>query len=95
MSESNLERRIEGHYIVPREDFLELQQVAYDQPTPTAGERFGSVMQTTAVFAGLAGAITACSWGIAKATDWYEERRSQRERAAKQFDLDNDPARQQ
>lgn len=92
---SELERRIEGHYLVPREDFIELQEVAYNQPTPSAGERVGSVLQTTAVFAGIAAAVTGCSWGIAKATNWLEERRVARDQAQKQSNLDNDPARQQ
>jgi len=64
--------------IIPREDFLELQQVAWSQ-TPTEGkERVASVVQTAAVFAIIAAAITAGTWGWAKAMEWREKKSFER-----------------
>lgn len=60
--------------ILPREDFLELQAAAYNPNDTTLATRVASTTQTTIVFAVLAGAVTAGSFGVAKAMDWYEER---------------------
>jgi hypothetical protein len=76
--------------IIPREDFIELQTVAFDnQHDTTVGERIGTIIQTTTVLAGVAGAFAAASWGWAKAMDWYETKQHERKLAEKQFDIDN------
>lgn len=76
--------------IIPREDFIELQTVAFDNShVPSAGERVGQILQNTTVFAGIALAFAGATWGWAKANDWLEERRHQRDLAEKQFKIDN------
>jgi len=77
---------LSNHVIVPREDFIELQEVAYNQPTPSLGERAASTAQTTLVFAGIAAALTAGSYGWAKAMDWREERQLRRHMAKRKLD---------
>lgn len=76
--------------ILPREDFLEMSQVAFDnQHVPSAGERTASVLQTTAVFGVMAGAIAAATWGYAKAIDWRDSRQHTRALEMLQFEIDN------
>jgi hypothetical protein len=65
--------------IMPREDFIELSTVAFDNShVPSASERVANVLQTTFIFGGVAGAVAAGTWGWAKAIDWLEERRTKR-----------------
>lgn len=64
--------------IIPREDFAELEAVAYNQDPTPLGERVASTVQTTLVLAGMAAAVTAGSWGWAKAMDWLETKRHNR-----------------
>ena len=66
------------HVVLPREDFLELQEAAMISGPTSGSERLGSVLQTTAVFAGGSLAFTAAVWGWVKAQDWLEERKFQR-----------------
>lgn len=76
--------------IMPREDFIELSSVAFDNShIPSAGERIGSVVQATAVLSAFAGSITAIGWGISKAIDWNEKRKHERKLAELQFAIDN------
>jgi hypothetical protein len=76
--------------IMPREDFIELSTVAFDNShVPTAGERVATTVQTLTVFSGLAAAVTAATWGWAKAVDWREKKQHERELAKRQFDLDH------
>lgn len=76
--------------IMPREDFIELSTAAFDNShVPSVGERVGTTVQTTMVFAGIAAAVTAGSWGWAKAMEFLEEKRFQREMAKRQFEIDN------
>lgn len=72
--------------IMPREDFYELSTVAFDNShVPSAGERVGQTLQTTAVFAGMAAAVGAGTWAYVKAHDWLETRRLKRIHAPEQF----------
>lgn len=65
--------------IMPREDFIELTAVAYDNShVPTLGERVAQTTQTTAIFGGMTLAVVGASWGWAKAMDWLEERNYKR-----------------
>jgi hypothetical protein len=64
--------------ILPRDDFAELQEAAWNQPAATLKERAGGTAQMLIICAGIAGAITAASWGWAKAMDWREEKELQR-----------------
>lgn len=76
--------------IMPREDFVELSRVAFDNHhVPSVGERAASVAQTTLVFGGLAAVVIGSSYGIAKATDWLEERRLQRDNKRAQARMGN------
>jgi len=68
--------------IMPREDFVELSTVAFDNShVPSASERVASVAQTTAVFGVMGAAIIGVTWGCTKAVDWLEERRLRRMKA--------------
>jgi len=66
----------ENHVVLPREDFIELNTAAHTDPS--VGDRIASTTQTTLVFGALAAGVTATAFGIAKATDWLEERRYKR-----------------
>lgn len=81
------------HVALPREDYIELTSAAYDQTPATVGERVGSTVQTTAMVLGLSAAVTAGTWGWAKAVDWLEERRLRRtlDEAQKKHDLRTPP----
>jgi len=70
--------------IIPREDFLELQASAYNPNDTTLKTRAATTVQTTLVFAGMAGAMTAGTWGWAKAMDWLEMRRLARANAERE-----------
>lgn len=62
--------------ILPREDFIELQENAL---TPlSAGQRIAGTVQTTIIFGALTAASVAGVYGWAKIMDWLEERRFQR-----------------
>jgi hypothetical protein len=65
--------------IMPREDFLELQAVSSSQTPTTTSDRLATTAQTFAFFAILAGSVTAGSWGWAKAMDWYDSKKFDRE----------------
>lgn len=65
--------------IMPREDFIELSTAAFDNHhTPPLSERAASTAQTTFIFAAMAAAVTAGSWGWAKAVDWREKQAHER-----------------
>lgn len=57
------------------DDFAELHNAAYN-PTPL--ERVASVTQTTFVLCVCAGVVTLGGYGLAKVSDWREERTFQR-----------------
>ena len=65
------------HDALPREDFLELTAAANDNK-PSAGERIANTAQAGIIFGFMAGGVVASAFGIAKATDWLEERRVKR-----------------
>ena len=76
--------------IMPREDFIELSQVAFDNShVPSFGERVSSISQAYAIMAGAAGAVVMATWGWTKAIDWLEQKRRDRELALKKFDKQN------
>lgn len=75
----NNTRTLSNSVIMPREDFIELSEAAWNQPTPSAGERVAGTLQTTVVCAALAGMVAGASWGWATAAEWLEEKRFQRE----------------
>lgn len=64
--------------IMPREDFIELTEVAYNQPKPSGTDRLITTAQTTLFFAAATGAVTAGCWAWAKASNWLEEQNFQR-----------------
>lgn len=64
--------------ILPREDFVELQTAAWSQTPASAKDRIAGTVQTTIIFGAMAAAVTAGTWGWAKAVDWREERAFQR-----------------
>lgn len=65
---------LENSVILPREDFVELQEAAWAQTPATTGERVASTVQTTIICFAAAAAVTAGTWGWAKACDWKDER---------------------
>lgn len=65
---------LENSVILPREDFLELQAVAWNQPPATRKERAESVTQSTLIFAGIAAAWAAGTWGWVTAMEWKAKR---------------------
>lgn len=71
--------------ILPREDFIELQTAAWDQPDMTVGDRASSIVQTTMVLAIVSSAIVAARWGWAKAADWQEQKNFERMQANPDF----------
>ena len=65
--------------IMPREDFVELETAAFDNShVPSASERVGQTLQAGGVFAFMAGAVIAGTWGWAAGVDWLERRRQKR-----------------
>jgi hypothetical protein len=81
---------LQNSVIMPREDFIELSQVAFDNAhVPTFGERAGQITQTTMVLGALTGAFVMSAWGWAKAMDWFETRKHDRNLAERQFEIDN------
>lgn len=66
------------HVVIPREDFLAMQEAAMIPSNLTAKDRLGNVAQTTAILAGTSIAFSAAVWGWVKAKDWLEERNFQR-----------------
>lgn len=64
------------HVVLPEETFNELNTAAHNDPT--VAERVASTTQTFFVFGALAAGVTGAAVGIAKATDWLEERRLKR-----------------
>lgn len=67
------------HVAMPRDDYYELQAAADNQPPMSTGQRVASTVHSTAVVIGIAAAVTAGSWGWAKAVDWLEDRRLKRD----------------
>lgn len=65
--------------ILPREDFLEMQEVAWNQPPVSFKDRSSSVAQTTLIVFVTAAAFTVGRWGWVTATDWYEKKAQARE----------------
>ena len=64
--------------IMPQEDFLMLQEAAWNQPKVTIGDRVATDVQTLVFCTILGGAILAVTWGWHKAADWREEKHYQR-----------------
>lgn len=76
--------------IMPREDFLELSTVAFDNHhIPAPSERIAQTLQTTAIFGGIALAVTLGTWGWAKAVEWREKKQHERQMALLEFKLNN------
>lgn len=71
-----MELNNENYVVLPREDFHELNTAAHDDPT--VAERVASTTQTFFVFGALAAGVSGAAFGIAKATDWLENRRFKR-----------------
>ena len=67
-----------SHVALPSEDFRELTRAAYENTEITPADRVASTAQTFMVFGSLAAAVTGAAFGVAKATDWLEDRRFQR-----------------
>lgn len=65
---------------MPVELFMALQEDAAEQPTTP--ERIASTIQTTAVFAAMAGATTAGFYGYFKLADWYDQKKFERKNRA-------------
>lgn len=63
--------------VLPADDFRELQATAHQNLT--LGERAASTAQTSLVFGAIAGAFVAASWGFARAVDWRDRRKHERE----------------
>ena len=70
---------LSNHVILPRDEYVELQTAAWDQTPTTVKDRISGTVQTTLIFAGFAAAVTGASYGWAKAVDWLETRRLERE----------------
>ena len=64
------------HVVLPREDFNELNTAAHTDPS--VADRLASTTQTFFVFGAVAAGVTGAAFGVAKATDWLEERRYKR-----------------
>lgn len=76
--------------IMPREDFIELSTVAFDNHhVPSASERAGLILQNTALFAGIGAAIVATAYGWSWAKDRFDRRRHERDLTELQFKVDN------
>lgn len=67
---------LSNHYIVPVDDFRELQTVAWNQPTPTASERVATVLQTSTVCLGISAAFGVGAWVWAKAMMKLEDKKT-------------------
>ena len=65
---------LENSVIMPREDFLELQSVSWNQPPVSDRDRVASVTQSTLIFAGIAAAWAAGTWGWVTAMEWKAKR---------------------
>lgn len=65
--------------ILPREDFLELQAETYRPNPTTRKDRMEATAQTFAFCAIVAAAVTAGSFGWAKAMEWRESKTFARE----------------
>ena len=86
MSDTKLSESV----IMPREDFIELSTVAFDNHhIPSVSERVANTIQITAVFGVMAAAVTAGSWGWAKAVEWRERKAHERGMEKAQFAIDN------
>jgi len=72
--------------IMPREDFIELSTVAFDNHrVPSLSERTAQVTQTTFVLGALAGAASVAAWGVMAANDWFERRQHDRQMLREEF----------
>lgn len=69
---------LSNHVILPREDFIELQTAAWNQPQLPVKDRFVNTANTSLVFMAMAGAVTLGTLGWAKAVEWKEEKAFQR-----------------
>lgn len=61
--------------ILPREDFIELQTVAWNQPPQSASERIASITHTTTIVAVLTVAWGAGCWAWYKAMAKLEDKK--------------------
>jgi hypothetical protein len=59
--------------IMPREDFIELSEAAWHTPPASLKMKAATTVQYTLFFVAATAAVTAGSWGIAKAMNWFEE----------------------
>jgi hypothetical protein len=76
--------------ILPREDFVELQEAAWSQTPTSAGDRAANTAQTAVVLLLCSGAVTLGAWGWYKAMNWYDEQ--DLKRALKNPKYKNSPA---
>lgn len=83
---------LSNHILLPREDYIELQERAWDNTPMTAKDRAGSMLQTTFVLAACAGAYTAGVWMLAKSRDWLEERNFERKVRSGEIHVRSNPA---
>lgn len=70
---------LSNHVILPNEDYIALQEAAWDPIPIPVKDRIGSSVQTLVILSAVAGVVTASSWGWAKAVNWLEDRRFQRD----------------
>ena len=76
--------------IMPREDFIELSTVAFDNNNPVPiKERLATTAQTTATCAIIGSAFVLGTWGYVKAHDWLEEKRFKRATATRIHNVTN------
>ena len=64
--------------ILPREDFVELQEAAWNAPDLTTKDRVANSVQAFVYCAFGAGMIAAGTWGWATAVEWHEKKASER-----------------
>ena len=62
--------------ILPREDFIELQQVAWDSTPAAVKTRVAQTIQSTTTMVGAAAIFVGATWGWVKAMDWLDGRRT-------------------
>lgn len=69
---------LSNHVILPREDFVELQQAAWDQPDVPFKKQMQNTANMTLFMFGAAAAVGFGTLTWAKAVDWLEERQLKR-----------------
>lgn len=61
-----------NHVVLPREDFIELQTAAWQQPE--LKDRVASTLQSLIVVAAVASIVPIGSWAHAKAQNWRDDK---------------------